>query len=135
MGAAYRELIPKRNGALADLTVAFSTPGELFSNQAAPIWITYVKVAARTLRLQQPSGFAQDSWRIHPRLRLTWGARFTGSPAPRMPAGPNLYSVDETGGEVRGYAPAPGPLPLWRGSKIHLDPTVSGAWQSQPARF
>lgn len=128
-GASYRELIPSRNGTLADLTVAFSTPGELFSNQAAPIWVTYIKAAARTLRLQQPSGFAQDNWRVHPRFTLTWGARFTGSPPPRMPAGPNLYSVDETGGVVRGYAPATGSLPLWHGSRIHLDPTVSAAWQ------
>jgi hypothetical protein len=114
---------------MTDLTVAFSSPGELFSNQAAPIWVTYIKVAARTLRLQQPSGFAQDSWRIHPRFTLTWGARFIGSPAPRMPAGPNLYTVDETGGVVRGFAPATGAVPLWHGSKIHLDPTVSGTWQ------
>jgi hypothetical protein len=114
---------------MADLTVAFSTPGDLFSNQAAPIWVTYIKVAASTLRLKQPSGFAQDSWRIHPRFTLTWGARFVGSPAPRMPAGPNVYSVDEKGGVVRGYAPVTGSLPLWRGSRIHMDPTASGAWQ------
>jgi hypothetical protein len=128
-GVSYLELIPTRDGALADLTVAFSTPGELFSNQAAPIWVTYIKAAARTLRLQQPSGFAQDSWRLHPRFTLTWGARFVGSPPPRLPAGPNLYSVDETDGAVRGYAPVAGSLPLWHGSKLHLDPTVSGAWQ------
>jgi hypothetical protein len=128
-GGSYLELDPKRNGVMADLTVAFSSPGELFSNQAAPIWITYIKVAARTLRLQQPAGFAQDSWRIHPRFTVTWGVRLAGSPAPRMPAGPNLYSVDETGGVVRGYAPVTGSLPLWRGSKLHLDPTFSVAWQ------
>jgi hypothetical protein len=129
IGAAYLELDSRRSGVLADLTVAFGTPGELFSNQAAPIWITYIKAAARTLRLQQPSGFAQDTWRVHPRFSLTWGARFAGSPAPRMPAGQNLYSVEDTGGAVRGYAPVTGILPLWHGPKIHVDPTVSGAWQ------
>lgn len=129
LGSSYLELIPTRTGVMSDLTVAFSTPGELFSNQAAPIWITYIKVAARRLRLQQPTGFAQDSWRLHPRFTLTWGVRFVGSPAPRMPAGPNLYRVDESGGVVRGYTPVTGSLPLWHGSPIHVDPTISGAWQ------
>jgi hypothetical protein len=128
-GFSYLELHPTRSGAAADLTVAFSSPGDLFTNQAAPIWITYSKIATRSVRIEQPSGFAQDSWRIHPRFTLTYGVRVTATPAPHLPAGPNLFNVDETGGAMQAFSPAAASLPLWHGFPIHLDPSVSGAWQ------
>src|SRR5581483_10658927 len=36
IGFSYLSLSPRRDGADADLTIAFSSPGELFTNQAAP---------------------------------------------------------------------------------------------------
>jgi len=127
-GVNFLDLRPSRNGPASDTTVAFGSPTNIFLGPAAPVWVTQIHTLATSVSLPQATLFAQDNWRITDWLNLSFGARTLWSRPPYISPQPGLYSVSEMDGNVNAAALS-SKVPLWRGSPIHFDPTLSTAWR------
>lgn len=128
-GVEFMRIRPTRTGPVSNLNVAFSNPAGETSWAVAPIWITYSAYRASSTRLDQISGFAQDTWRLRPDLTATFGLRWVWARPPRAVEASNLYSVQESGGSVASYQPIPSGTPLWGGRRMLFDPAASIAWK------
>ena len=122
-GADYRRLTPfeapsspsaqynylseagvEMNGASVDLTAR--APGY-------PLYINF-------------SAFAQDEWRVSPRLRLSLGLRWEVNPAPGVTQGLKPYTLQ--GSSLDTLALAPQGTPLWQTSRYNFAPRVGAAY-------
>jgi hypothetical protein len=128
LGFEYLQLRPVRGGPQSNWDVAFSSPTDQVLGPPAPIWVTYSAVQSSASRLHQFSGFVQDTWRIHPRLMVTYGTRLLSALPPHAAPGSNLFLVNETAGGVTPSPIAAGAA-LWHGNRIAVDPAVSAAWR------
>jgi hypothetical protein len=128
VGAEYSLLNAIRRGPRSSLDVTFGSPADLLFGPPAPIWQTYSEVQATESRLHVLTGFAQDAWRITPRLSATFGVRWMWPRAPSVADGAELFSV-APGTSRFSYSAAPPGSPLWRGPALLLDPRVSAAWR------
>jgi hypothetical protein len=130
VGADYLQLRPIRGGPPSNWDVAFSSPTNLVTDPA-PVWVTYSAIQTSATRLHQFSGFAQDTWKIHPALTVTGGVRALAMIPPMAAPGSSLYSVQELPGGIL-YNAVPAGTPLWRGNLLKLDPSISVAWRVTP---
>ncbi len=128
IGFEYIQLRPVRSGPVSNFNVAFSSPTNLLLGPAAPLWVTYSTIQTSASRLNQFSGFVQDTWQIHPRLSATFGLRFLSAPPPGVAAGANLFAVNESSSGVT-YSPMAAGTPLWHWSPVGVDPSLSLAWR------
>jgi hypothetical protein len=124
LGAGWFQLNPTRSGATSGMTVALSSPTQVFL-QAAPIAVTYSAFPANSVHLHRISGYAQDSWKVSPNLTVTYGLRWLHEPSPAMVIEPNLFQVEQAGGYSH---PAPG-TPIWQARAVDFDPSASVAWR------
>jgi hypothetical protein len=130
-GAEFLQLRPIRGGPSSNWDVAFSSPTDLIFEQAAPVWVTYSEIQTNASRIHQFSGYAQDTWKIHPLLTVTAGLRALAMLPPTAARGSDLYSVSESSTGVS-FNPVPSGTPLWRGNLLSLDPAASIAWRVSP---
>jgi hypothetical protein len=91
LGGDYRRLLPSRRPALyaqnpSFLNVASAVAGNLG-------FASLQSLRASTLRLQNLGVFAQDTWRIVPRLTVTYGVRWDVDFAPASTSGPGIPAV------------------------------------------
>lgn len=128
LGIDYLLLTAVRGGPTSSLDVTFGTPTDLLFGPPAPIWQTYSEVQTSSSRLHLLSGFAQDTWRVSPRLTATLGLRWMLPRAPRVVPGAGLYSVTPSPASID-YTDAPAGSPLWRRQGLLLDPRLSLAWR------
>jgi carboxypeptidase family protein/TonB-dependent receptor-like protein len=119
-GADYRRLSPHRRDAtgsislLGDTVQALATSSNFWSSESTPQQISAV--------LEEVSLFAQDNWRVTPRLTLTFGLRWEISPAPRFASLANF--VDPQTGVVM-----PLDQSIWHSTYDNFAPRFGGAWQ------
>ena len=124
-GADYRRLSPVRSDATGTLSVLADTIGALagssnfWSANSAP-------QHARTV-LREISLFAQDTWRITPRLTATYGLRWEISPGPFGEGTPNFLDP-LTNGAVSLKQP------LWKSSYANFAPRFGIAYQPKGGR-
>ncbi|HEV8038538.1 MAG TPA: TonB-dependent receptor [Bryobacteraceae bacterium] len=128
LGADFLNLRPSRNAPASDITVAFGSPISEFSGPPAPVWATQIHTLATSVTLPQLSLFAQDNWRINPRLSVTYGVRALWSRTPSIAAQPGLYALSEMDGTVNA-APLTSAASLWHGWPVRLDPVLAAAWR------
>jgi hypothetical protein len=90
--------------------------------------VTYSETQTSATRLHQFSGYAQDTWRVHPLLTVTAGLRTLAMLPPAVARGSSLYSVTESSSGVS-FNPVTSGTSLWRGDLLNVDPVVSAAWR------
>jgi hypothetical protein len=123
-GVEYRQRRLNRMGPTANTNVTVGTSSDPYASTPAPVWVTVSEFRASRIRLQELSGFVQDTWSLAARLNLTVGARWLWPRAPQAGPGDPLYSVDDANGVI-GFAPLSAASPLWHGPTALLDPKIA----------
>jgi hypothetical protein len=72
--------------------------------------------------------FAQDEWRIHPRLNLSLGLRWEVSPPPTEEHGDDAFTLLGTVSNPSSLSLAPQGTPLWKTGWFDFAPRVGLAW-------
>ncbi|MBI3682049.1 MAG: TonB-dependent receptor [Acidobacteria bacterium] len=81
-GGDYRRLAPSRNDRSPVLSLIADSYADLIANRN--MWIATSGALDASSLLEEISAFAQDTWRIHPRLTASYGLRWEFSPAPSL---------------------------------------------------
>ncbi len=74
------------------------------------------------------SAFAEDEWKVTPRLSLSLGLRWDVNPAPGNATGPSPYAVDQIT-DLATLKLAPAGTPLWRTDWLGFAPRIGAAYQ------
>jgi hypothetical protein len=136
-GVDFRQLSPRFSPFLYRQDIGFfDVPGDASGDcsQADPSTCGFaVGVSSNrpaTFRLHNLGLFAQDTWKIHPRLTLTYGLRWDVDFAPSTSSGPSLSAV--TGfniNDLSKLALSPAGTPPFQTRYANLAPRVGIAYQ------
>ncbi len=104
----------------------FLSPQELL-NGAPSLPYVYNFVPATPL-FNQAAVFAQDEWRVHPRLHLSGGIRWELNPPPTEQHGRDAYTLLGDINNPSTLALAPQGNPLWKTTWYNFAPRLGAAW-------
>jgi outer membrane receptor protein involved in Fe transport len=96
-GIDYRRLAPEDDPRLYWQVAAFLNLAS--AEQGTPFFTRIISNVASSFLFQNLGAFAQDTWKVNPRLTLTYGLRWDVDFAPSSERGPNLLAV--TGYDLR----------------------------------
>ena len=122
-GVDYRRLAPIAIPFSPFVEYLFLSESAVQSNSALAVPANYV--AAYPL-YQNFSAFAQDEWRIAPRLNISLGLRWELNPAPGVTQGLKPYTVQ--GSSPSTWTLAPEGTALWKTTWYNIAPRVSLAY-------
>lgn len=123
-GVDYRRLAPTIGGREYGKTLTVPTITQLATGIVPSGTVTQIPGFLEP-RYQNFSAFAQDAWRISPRLTLTYGLRWELNPAPS-----NTIARTVSGIETPSTATlAPAGTPFYNTAKKNVAPRVGLAWQ------
>ncbi|MEP7341901.1 MAG: carboxypeptidase regulatory-like domain-containing protein [Acidobacteriota bacterium] len=140
-GGDYRQLLPINGPRAYEQVVGFlgvagigdldPRIGSLLSGRASSVQLSARDRVA--LSFMNLSAYGQDSWRVRPRMTLTYGVRWELNPPPKGKDGQSLLTI--TGLEdLTALAPAPRGTPLWRTSYRNFAPRVGAAYELSQSR-
>ncbi|MET0646574.1 MAG: TonB-dependent receptor [Pyrinomonadaceae bacterium] len=133
LGADYRRLTPVYAppryslSAIYGSSTGFDTQSAVIDVRAGRALLTVTSETAPRLPLFQDfSAFAQDTWRVTPRLTLTYGVRWELNPPPSERTGrePQLATYTD---DFTAVALAPRGTPLWQTSYADFAPRAGAA--------
>jgi outer membrane receptor protein involved in Fe transport len=78
--------------------------------------------------------FAQDEWRLSPRLSLSAGLRWELAPPPHNATSPQPYTVTGNPGIPSTLNLAPAGTPMWHTSWYNFAPRLGLAWQAHQSK-
>ena len=96
-------------------------------NGAPSLPYVYNFVPATPL-FNQAAVFAQDEWRVHPRLHLSGGIRWELNPPPTEQHGRDAYTLLGDINNPSTLALAPQGTPLWKTTWYNFAPRLGAAW-------
>lgn len=104
----------------------FETPQSLLSG--APTLPLVASFQQATPIFHQLALFAQDRWRIYPRLTLSYGLRWDLSPPPTEQHGHDAFTLRGNINDPASLSVAPRGTPLWDTSWYNFAPRLGMAW-------
>ena len=125
-GVDYRRLTPVVNAVPYEQIAEFADVPSMASGT-----LSYAEVNANgrvPLILQNLGVFAQDTWRVRPRLTLTYGLRWDVDFSPKTSSGPNLPSVVNFN-DLTTLALAPAGTPVFGARYANIAPRIGAAYQ------
>jgi hypothetical protein len=133
LGVDFRQLAPRTSPpayrqeafflSMSSATSGNSDFGFVFSNEDVD------------LSLHSLSAFAQDTWRVHPRLTITYGVRWDVDAAPASTKGPHIPSV--TGYSLNDFSQlgiAPSGTPPFQTTYNNFAPRAGCAYELSPGK-
>ena len=127
-GVDFRRLSPVYAPALYDQLAAFLN----VSNAAngSPAVVNIQSKTGVTYLFHNLGVFGQDTWRVKPRLTVTYGVRWDLDVAPSTTAGPSLpAAIGFDAADLSRLALAPGGTPAFRTSYGNVAPRIGVAYQ------
>lgn len=91
LGADYRRLTSPNTSPTPQVAAVFSSAQSLLSNKAGVIGVA-TSISATPI-FNETSVFAQDEWRLTPRLNLSLGLRWEVNPPPHEANGNDAYAL------------------------------------------
>lgn len=125
-GVDYRRLSNVSRIPRVDLFGFFNTEQQLLSNTPFLNKVTRYQGDVRPV-YSSFSAYAQDDWKVSPRLSLSYGVRWELAPAPKDAGGNNPYTVTTT--DLATMALAPKNSSLWKATYGNFAPRFGSAYQ------
>lgn len=126
-GVDYDRLTPTRDRVASSIAGAYPNLASLLQN--GPFLISSSQADQASSLVESLSMFAQDTWRVTPRLSATYGLRWELTPAPAYRlSGPPVSPAPSTS-----PLNAPTGLPLWPTRYSQVAPRIGIAYQLAPA--
>ena len=125
-GVDYRRLTPVVNAVPYEQAAEFA---DIPSMASGTLYLAAVYANGRVpLILQNLGVFAQDTWRVRPRLTLTYGLRWDIDFSPKTSSGPSLPSVVNFN-DLSTLALAPAGTPVFSTRYANFAPRIGVAYQ------
>ncbi|HEY6246682.1 MAG TPA: TonB-dependent receptor [Pyrinomonadaceae bacterium] len=127
-GVDYRRLRPTNGYRKYDFIVAFGSLSGLLTS-GSPSFVRFITTDAANLKVQlyNLSLYGQDTWRISPRLTLTYGTRWDYDPPPTEST-KGLYGLTSVENLSTATLTSAG-TPLWKAEKRDFAPRIGVAYQ------
>ena len=118
-GADYLRLAPVRNDATGTLSILADTVPDLASS--SNFWDATSPQQYKSAVVSEISAFVQDTWRVTPRLTMTYGLRWEISPAPLLRGATSFDPATGQSQDVR--------RPTWPSTFTNFAPRFGIAYQ------
>jgi carboxypeptidase family protein/TonB-dependent receptor-like protein len=125
-GVDYRSLTPTFGSRKSDLQVLFN--GTAGISTGTTLQVSATGREAFSFSFTNFSAFAQDTWKLNPRLTFTYGLRWEVNPAPKGRDGKELLTVNSLA-NLPQLALAPAGTPLWKTTYDNFAPRVGISYQ------
>ena len=129
-GVDYRRLVPTFGPRAYAQIVSFDDVASTRNARASSAIVG--AAAGGTLRFNNFSVYAQDTWRVSPRLTFTYGLRWEVNPPPSETNGQDPFAITETPGDFTSIALAARNTPLYDTDFGAFAPRFGFAWQMVP---
>lgn len=126
-GVDHRYLFPSAFSRSADLQYLFSSQADVLASRISTIFTASRKSPVK-YAYNNFSAYAQDTWKISPRLTASYGLRWELNPPPHGRDGTTLYAATQTTDlSTIGFAPAG--TPLWETTYNNFAPRLGLAYR------
>ena len=121
-GADYRRLTPVHSRATRHVSVMSDNLSDLLAVPSRA-WVIGTSPSTNRIELKEISIFGQDTWRLHPRLAVTYGLRWELNPPPI-----STRYVNGIGTPSTAFNPTTN-IAIWRLSYTNLAPRIGVAYR------
>lgn len=127
-GVDWRRLATLQTPALISESVNFFSEQSILINSADSAYVTNQSSAPVEPIYTNFSTYVQDTWKVTPRLTLSYGLRWDINPAPTNGTGPSPYTLNQVTNLATAQL-APAGTPLWHTDWHGLAPRFGLAYQ------
>ena len=128
-GVDFRHIKSVIATATVEPYVVFLSPSEILNDTPS---VPYVfNFLPATPLFNQTALFAEDGWRVHPRLTLSMGIRWELNPPPTEQHGEDAYTLLGNIDDPASLSVAPRGTPLWRTTWYNFAPRLGMAWTAR----
>ena len=126
LGVDYRHIKSPLAPPNVEPYAVFTTASQILAGAPAAPYV--FRFAPATPLFNETALFAQDDWRIHPRISLAWGLRWELNPPPTEQHGNDAYTLLGNINDPSSLSVAPRGTPLWKTAWYNFAPRLGIAW-------
>jgi len=129
LGFDYRRIVSPNNPA-SPQTIAVYVGAQSLINNSATVSAVINSLSVTPI-FNETAAFAQDEWRVAPRLNVSLGLRWEVDPPPHGANGNDAYTLFGSVSNPSSLTLAPRGTPLWRTTWYNFAPRLGFAWSAR----